>query len=561
MPCFSDTKMKIFQFPLYSSFPLIILEVWFIKFTTQKGAHTMLSQELLQKFEDDITVFEEKLHAFEAGEIDRKTFKGISGGFGSYAQKESGYMLRLRLPGGHITKDTLKFLADKISEHQISLLKLTTCQTIQFHNLSADSVPQLVRDALKTGIVTLGGGGDNPRNVMASPLTGVAPDETFDVFPYAKAAGEYLLTEMPGLHMPRKLKVGFSNTPANEVHATFRDLGFVARENGTFSVYCAGGLGPNPKLGVHITDDARPEEVSLYVHAMIRLFTAYGNYESRAKSRTRYLQDTLGEEGIRSNFLQFVEEARNTRTPWPIESIAPISKASDGVLSEELLTEKRILPQKQDGLYTVSYHPLGGRLAPEKPAEIYEVIKEMPETELRISPDGTLYLINLTAKEVPAVLDVTSDGAASLFESSVSCIGVPICQHGLRNSYALLDACIRRIREEHFADGVLPRIHVSGCPSSCGSHQAAGIGFVGHSKRVDGSMESAFKLFVNGCGEEPGAHLGTEKGVILESVIPEFLAALGTQIAATDSTFDAWYPTHTEAFDALAAEYAEKTAV
>ena len=96
--------------------------------------------------------------------------------------------------------------------------------------------------------------------------------------------------------MPRKLKVGFSNTPANEVHATFRDLGFVAKENGIFSVYCAGGLGPNPKLGVHITDNADPNEVSLYVHAMIRLFTTYGNYESRAKSRTRYLQDTLGEE-------------------------------------------------------------------------------------------------------------------------------------------------------------------------------------------------------------------------------------------------------------------------
>ena len=82
------------------------------------------------------------------------------------------------------------------------------------------------------------------------------------MFPYAKAAGEYLLTKMPGLHMPRKLKVGFSNTPANEVHATFRDLGFVAKENGTFSVYCAGGLGPNPKLGVHITDNADPNEVS-----------------------------------------------------------------------------------------------------------------------------------------------------------------------------------------------------------------------------------------------------------------------------------------------------------
>ena len=119
----------------------------------------MLSKDLLQQFEDNITRFDENIHAFENGEIDRQTFKGISGGFGSYAQKEQGYMLRLRLPGGHITKEKLKFLADKISEHQIPLLKLTTCQTIQFHDLSADSVPQLVRDALKVGIITHGGGG------------------------------------------------------------------------------------------------------------------------------------------------------------------------------------------------------------------------------------------------------------------------------------------------------------------------------------------------------------------------------------------------------------------
>ena len=292
---------------------------------------------------------------------------------------------------------------------------------------------------------------------------------------------------------------------------------------------------------------------------MIRLFTTYGNYESRAKSRTRYLQDTLGEEKIRNYFLQFVEDAQKEMTPWPVEPVHPISKSADGTLSEALLTEKRVLPQKQNGLYTVSYHPLGGRLAPQKPSELYAVIKEMPETELRISPDGTLYIINLTAKEVPAVLEATKDGAASLYESSVSCIGVPICQHGLRNSYALLESCIQRVRKEQFADRVLPCIHIYGCPSSCGSHQAGSIGLVGHSKRVDGKMEPAFKLFVNGDSEEPGAHLGIEKGVLLETVIPEFFAALGKRIAAADSTFDVWYPTHAEEFDTLAAEYAEKT--
>ena len=51
-------------------------------------------------------------------------------------------------------------------------------------------------------------------------------------------------------------------------------------------------------------------------------------------------------------------------------------------------------------------------------------------------------------------------------------------------------------------------------------------------------MEPAFKLFVNGDSEEPGAHLGIEKGVLLETVIPEFFAALGKRISAADSTSD-----------------------
>ena len=38
---------------------------------------------------------------------------------------------------------------------------------------------------------------------------------------------------------------------------------------------------------------------------------------------------------------------------------------------------KRILPQKQNGLYTVAYHPIGGCPAPGKFRELYETIKDM----------------------------------------------------------------------------------------------------------------------------------------------------------------------------------------
>ena len=73
----------------------------------------MTKHDLTEQFLKETYLFEEQIEAFEAGKISRNEFKGISGGFGSYAQKEGGYMLRLRLPAGRITKETLKFIVER----------------------------------------------------------------------------------------------------------------------------------------------------------------------------------------------------------------------------------------------------------------------------------------------------------------------------------------------------------------------------------------------------------------------------------------------------------------
>jgi ferredoxin-nitrite reductase len=55
----------------------------------------------------DIECFEEKIYDFTNGEIDRKAYKGFSGGLAVMARGRNGYsMLRLRLPGGRLTKET-----------------------------------------------------------------------------------------------------------------------------------------------------------------------------------------------------------------------------------------------------------------------------------------------------------------------------------------------------------------------------------------------------------------------------------------------------------------------
>ena len=510
-----------------------------------------MDQKLKDIMRGDVALFAQKITAYEAGEVDKKAYKGFSGGFGSYPQRNGGYMLRMRMAGGRLTKERLGFFADSVEGYAIDRMKLTTCQTIQLHNLPAQSTVELMEKAIEVDIITRGGGGDFTRNVMVSPLSGVEQGEYFDVMPWAEGAAEYMLGLVRDLHMPRKLKVAFSNGPANVTHATFRDLGFVAREDGKFDVYCAGGLGPNPKLGVQVVEALEPESVLACIDAMIAVFTTFGDYENRAKNRTRYLQDTLGVEGLKAEFNKALEQKLGSSPKLSVQSVA-VDKAPAGQIAGE-----RVIPQKQEGLYAVSYHPKGGNLPPEKPRQLYSIIKDMPQVEGRIAPDGTLYFINLTAEEAQAVLSATADGAVTPFQRSVSCIGGSICTTGVRDSQSLLAAMLAAVEEAGLPGNALPTVHVSGCPSSCGTQQIGTLGFQGGAKMVDGKAQPAFTLLFKGNERQGQERLGETVGMMLQSDIPAFIVELGKTVAGTGLEFHDWLAQNEPAFRALAAKYIE----
>lgn len=494
-------------------------------------------EQLLQEFKADLAEFREMTRKFYANEISQKDYKGFSGGFGSYAQRGGqASMLRLRLPGGRLTKEKLKFVSDAIAEYHVDKVHFTTCQTIQLHGLSEKDVCDIMEKALDAGIITRGGGGDFPRNVMSSPLSGVEQGEYFDVFPYAEAVSDYLLGTIKTVKMPRKLKVGFSNSPANETHVTFRDLGFAARPDGTFDVYSAGGLGRNPKMGVLVGEHVPPSDVLYYVKAMIETFLVHGNYENRGKARTRYMQETLGEEGYKAAYLEMLEKVKGEDLSITVQE-RQIEKQGDGIR----VSGKRIIAQKQNGLYAVSYHPAGGVPAAEKFAEIYAAIELMEDVEVRIGPDETIYVINLNGEEAEKVLAVTMDSAQNLFETSVACIGSEICQIGLRNSQGVLMEIMEEVKKYDFADGVLPQIHISGCTSSCSAHQTGTLGFHGGVKRVNDVTEPAFTFHVNGAAVEGEERFGEEWGMILQKDMPAFFVDLGQAVAAENTTFEKWF--------------------
>ena len=134
----------------------------------------------------ELADFRQATDTFHTGGLAKAAYKGFSGYYGSYAQRDNAVsMLRLRMPAGRVNARRMAFVAGALRRHDIRRLHFTTCQTIQLHDLPPQALYEVMEGALDAGIAILGGGGDYPRNVMCSPLAGADPEEYFDVTPWA----------------------------------------------------------------------------------------------------------------------------------------------------------------------------------------------------------------------------------------------------------------------------------------------------------------------------------------------------------------------------------------
>ncbi|MDE6816016.1 MAG: nitrite/sulfite reductase, partial [Lachnospiraceae bacterium] len=112
------------------------------------------------------------------------------------------------------------------------------------------------------------------------------------------------------------------------------------------------------------------------------------------------------------------------------------------------------------------------------------------------------------------------------------------------------------VRQENFPDGTLPRIHISGCPSSCSAHQSAALGFRGGMKQTPDGPKSAFAVFEGGCSHQGREILAETGKSILTELIPDFLVELGKMVLSQNTTYDKWILTHHRQLRELIDKYA-----
>lgn len=489
------------------------------------------------------------------GEIKKMDYKGFSGGYGVYAQRDQkSFMIRLRVSAGVLSKAQLNKIYKMAKKHNVEQIHLTTRQAIQLHNLSIDSILDIMEEGIKNDIFTRGGGGNYPRNVGLSPLSGVDINESFDVTPYAIATDKYFIKNSTTYHLPRKLKVSYSSSYSDAAHCSIQDLGFVAtlKDNEHyFRVFLGGGLGKNPKVALELDELIKPEDALYIVKGMIEFFKTYGNYENKNKARVRYMIDSLGEDTFLTKFKEYCAiEKEKGGLELDIETI---DYSKTGL--EIDLCDSRLISQKQYGLYSVYIHPIGGQLlTKDLKALLYELDK-IKKPMIRLAMTEGLYILNLDGNEARKILEVSkSISSNSQLEQSISCIGVPICQMGVQNSQKMLHDIISYFRNQNneVILNKIPKLYISGCSNSCGVHQIGSIGLCGKKKNIDGLSIDAFELFIGGSFEIGRTKLGKSLGDFKATDLPEILYKIAEIIP---DNFDDWINTSSNEVNEIINDY------
>ncbi|MCP4399616.1 MAG: sulfite reductase subunit beta (hemoprotein) [bacterium] len=477
--------------------------------------------QIPQSIGEEIDYLERSILDFRRGNMHATQFKGIRVPFGVYEQrKDNSFMMRIRCTGGGATPAQLTKTAELARQYGSDLIHLTTRQEMQLHDVRLEDVPAVMRELLKLGLSTRGGGGNTIRNIMASYDSGVNPSEAFDVGPYAVALSSRLIAEPDSWALPRKMKISFSSLTSDNANASVQDVGFIAQirdgQKG-FKVYVAGGMGAKSNPGHILYEFVPADRFAAIAEAVKSMFYKYGNRKNKHHNRLRFLWEELGEE----KFLKLLQQEYRQRehdASLSLElpeipntsadpNIAPVQV--DGA-AYKLWRQRYVTSQQQAGLLSIKLPVFLGNIGTEDALKLARCLEPFGDNVLRFSMDQNIHLRNIPEQYLGNIFQTLSQlqtfsGQPALFSNMIACTGANTCRLGICLPRGVTPAIQKALSEsgmdlDPFRDF---KIHISGCPNSCGQHAIADLGFFG---RVQRKEDRAFPTYnvVAGAVSEPG---------------------------------------------------------
>ncbi|MFT5892974.1 MAG: sulfite reductase (ferredoxin), partial [Dokdonia sp.] len=484
--------------------------------------------------EKDIIELADKIELFHKGELDEERFRSLRLARGVYGQRQPGVqMIRIKLPYGKVSSAQLHRISEVSDEYSRGRLHITTRQDIQIHYVDLDRTPELWAQLEKDDITLREACGNAVRNVTASELAGIDPEEPFDVSPYADAIFKFFLRNPIGQELGRKFKVSFSSSDRDTGLSYMHDLGFIAKIKNDvrgFKIMLAGGLGSQPRHADVFYDFLPSDKIIPLMESVIRVFDRYGERRSRAKARLKFLLKDIGLEAFKK-----LVEAEQKALP---QHTVPIDTASyPATIPTEILTipeveiedqktvdlwkSTNIIPQKQEGYVAIGIKVLLGDFYTDKARLLADLVQKYAAGELRLTLRQNIVIPYVKEDLIPFFyqelkkLGFTETGYNKAVDIT-ACPGTDTCNLGISSSTGIAKELERVLKTEypHYLEDKDLVIKISGCMNACGQHNMANIGFQGMSVRTKDKLTAPALQVLLG-----GGNNGNGQGVYADKVV------------------------------------------
>jgi sulfite reductase beta subunit-like hemoprotein len=432
---------------------------------------------------------------------------------------DSLHFLRFKIPGGILTSDQFRGVADLVSKYSRGQAEITDREDIQLHWINSEDALIIFNVMEELGFTTdmcgQGFGGaryGDARNVILCPVSGIEKKELIDGRPLVEKLTKFLVGNPDFLDMPKKFKFSISACGSDCVRGITNDLAYVGVNKGDkvgYTLFIGGSAGstqPGPRLAKRLNVFVRPEDAFDVGIAMIEIHRDHSNRETKVKARFKWLVNEWGAEKIQN----MVEEKLGKEFEF-----------YNGPSFTENSNHEGIQPQSQEGKYYINIPLIEGRLSDEEMKKFADLADSYGSGELRLTPTQSIIIPDIENKnEVVNKLSKRNFNLSgpNLKWSSIGCssdfCGKTIEPHAKQVVRNIVKHLIENYKRELLNEsGII--IQVNGCPNHCCASSLAEIGLSGTVVKINGSQVQAYNIVLGG-GVGPQACLGR----VIERSIP-----------------------------------------
>jgi sulfite reductase (ferredoxin) len=424
---------------------------------------------------------------------------GVTGGKGGEGRAVECFMVRIQIPNGLLRSEQLRTIADLTRRYAHGIADISVRQNIQLHWVTIEALPEVLEALWRVGLNTRTCG-DVTRNVTGCPVAGVDADEICDPSPLALEATHMLSGNADFYNLPRKFKISITGCRVWCPYPEINDIGLTAitrMAHGVpevgFSLRVAGGLSTEPHLGVRLNAFVGWHQVLPTLKGIAELFRdseVLREHRERARLKFLFLRQGWTAERFQDELQQRIGFQFD---PAEAEE-APADAYRDHV---------GIHPQKQPGYCYVGAAVLRGRITAEQMHAAADLADRFAAGELRTTIMQNLLIVNVpqaSAEGLAKELDTIglSVGGSTFWRGAIACSGTEFCKLAITETKSFARWLVEELEERLPGFDQQLKLHVTGCPNSCGQHWIADIGIDGKKMKVEGRLVDAYYFCLGG---------------------------------------------------------------